>query len=346
MTSRSFVIFGCSTPLTKAIVHEFGHILGFHEENGTVNPCTVRTSGGTSLEGESDLTLSVMSQLNCNGTWVLSAWDILGARRLYGMKTPGTIAGHSGLALNIQGASTAIGTPIIGWPASLGWHNSWKRPSTSSFLLRAMTDSHQRCLNVEGGAVGSGFTPLVSWECDGAENEQFHFTGVQWRAMGNRCVRAESAASGSRLSIAPCSATSALHKWDFFEGSRRIRLNGTNLCAGVPGGSTALGTELQLATCSGFASQAFTYANGHILFNSSRCLHVLGGTTATGSRIGLWDGCMSVPPMHSAQFTTRGPVTAMGQCVEMSGTVPFDGIPIGVAPCVSNVARQTWEYTW
>lgn len=344
-TSVTRVGFVTSSPSNKTIVHEFGHVLGFHEENSSTSPCTQRSSGAVSLEWEADMNSSVMTQSACNSSATLSAWDILGVRMLYGQKPPGSIAGMSGLSLNIQGGVTPIGTPIIGWPATGNWNDVWKRPTTSSLLLQAQTGATLRCLNIQGGVVGSGHTPLITWDCNESfTNEQFHFTGVAWRAMGNRCVQAESSASGAKLSIAACS-TSSLQKWDFFEGDRRIRLNGTSLCASVPGGSTALGTELQLATCSTSATQTFTFTNGHINF-SNRCFNVLGGTTANGNRIALWDGCGSVPPLHNEQFTIRGPVTGLGQCVELAGGVPFDGVGIGVAPCVSGAARQTWEYYW
>ncbi len=338
------VAFASGSPPDKTIVHEFGHVLGFHEENEAIDPCVQRSGAGISLEGQTDMSRSVMSQSACNNYSTLSAWDILGVRRLYGLKPPGSIAGLGGLSLNIEGALTSFGQPIIGWPAAGAWNSTWLRPNSSSLLLEADAGSTQRCLNVEGGGVGPDLTPLVSWECDeDADNEKFSFTGVAWRAMGNRCITAESNQAGARLALAACSG-GVLQRWDFFNATTRIRLNATNLCVQVPGGSTALGTELELANCSTSSNQRFGYTRGLITF-STRCFNVLGGTTANGSRIGLWNGCAASPPLHNAQFTIRGPVHALTQCVEMSGGVPFDGVPIGVAPC-TGAARQTWEYYW
>jgi hypothetical protein len=263
---------------------------------------------------------------------------------LYGQKPPGSIAGLNGLVLNIQGGVTTTGTPIIGWPNAAAWNDSWKRISDTSLLLKAQTGSTQRCLNIQGGTVGTGTTPLISWSCSEAfTNEQFHFLGVAWRAMGTRCIQADSATSGAKLSLQAC-GSSSLQKWDFFEGNRRIRLNGSNLCVNVPGGSTTLGTELTLATCSTSTNQIFGFSNGFINF-SNRCFNVLGGTTASGNRLALWDGCTVSPPLHNEQFTIRGPITGLGQCIDIVGGVPSDGVGIGVSPC-TGAARQTWEYFW
>ena len=339
-----YVDFASTLPSNKTIVHEFGHGIGFHEENSSTSPSTQRSSGATSLEGEGDMGLSVMTQSACNTSSALSAWDVMGGRQLYGMKAPGSIAGPGGLVANIHGGTTAFGLPITGWPSVSGaWNEHFVRSSSSSLLLTATSGSTTRCLNIQGGVISSGWTPLVSWDCNEAyTNSQFHFTAVAWRAMGNRCVQAASSASGAKLSLQAC-GSSSLQKWDFVEGNSRIRLNGTNLCATVPSGSTALGTQITLTTC-GNSYQTFSYSNGHINY-SNVCLNVLGGTTANGNAIGLWNGCTASPTYVNEQFTIRGPITGMGQCVDMQNGVPYDGVPIGVYPC-NGTAAQTWEYFW
>lgn len=337
------ILFSSLTPSVHTILHEFGHALGFLHEHNDDGTCTQRSSGGTSLEFQGDAARSVLSQSSCNSASSLSAWDILGVRKVYGLKPPGTIVGLGGLALNIQGAIATNGTPIVGWPSRGGANDTFHR---SGLLFQTTLGGASRCLNVQGGVVGTGFTPLVEWDCiPSATNEQFHFLGVQWRAMGNMCVAAESSAAGANLSIATCSTSSSLQKWDFFESSTTIRLNGTNLCVQVPGGGTGLGTLLSLGTC-GLANQNFTYSQAQIGF-SNRCFNVLGGTTTVGNRIGLWDGCFANPPLQNSTFTISGQVTSLSQCVNMAGGVPFDGVQIGVFPCQGGSAQnEIWERFW
>jgi hypothetical protein len=331
----------------KTIVHEFGHALGFLHGHVPDATCDPRTSGGTNLAAESDVTVSVLSQSRCNSAETLSAWDILGARKKYGMKPPGSISGLNGLSLNIAGGGTGTGAAIIGWPATGSWNDKWKRES-GNLLFKATTGTTERCLNVQGGSVGSGFTPLISWTCNATfSNERFNLSGVQWLAMGNRCVQAASNSTGAELSIQPCNSDSR-QKWDFFQGDFRIRLAGTYLCVNVPGGSVALGTKLTLAPCGGTpgVNETFSFSNGYIKF-SNRCVNVLGGTVANGNQLGLWDGCDLTPKLDNAQYTIRGRIGIMGQCVNMEGGTPFDGVRIGAYPCQSPAApNEIWEYFW
>ena len=161
--------------------------------------------------------------------------------------------------------------------------------------------------------------------------------------MGNRCVTAESSAAGSKLSIQACAFGQTRQTWDILDGNRNIKLSGTNLCVTVPNGDTTLGTELQLATCSTSANQIFPLEVSHILFGSTPlCWNVLGGHTTNGSRIGLYNEC--VTGHQNEVFTARGQIRGLGQCVDMNGP-PADGVPLAMKPC-STAVTQTWEYYW
>jgi hypothetical protein len=345
-TCVTTVEFPHASPPDRTVVHEFGHVLGFTEEN--TEDCLQYSGPGTSLEWEGDVGVSVMTQSICSSSATLSAWDIMGVRLLYGAKAKGSIAGLGGLVLNIHGAVTDYGAPITGWPSWPGaWNESFVRLADSTLLLFATSDSGVlRCLNVAGGVVGSGLTPLISWECVDAENEEFDFKGVAWLAMGNRCVQAAKKVAGAKLSIRECNSSSSLQKWDFLGlGGSAIVLSGTNLCVTVPNGSQEYGNELKLYTCNSGGDgninyQHFQFDRGHIVYGD-KCFNVLGGTTANGARIGLWDGCYG--GYVNELFTLRGPITVMGQCVDMSGGSPYDGVPIGVSPCTGS-ASQVWEY--
>jgi hypothetical protein len=169
------------------------------------------------------------------------------------------------------------------------------------------------------------------------------FRAVEWRAMGNRCIQAESNAAGSKIALERCTG-GGLQKWDFFEQDRRIRLNGTTLCVEVPNGSTTNGTELALATCSTSTNQVFTFANSYIKFGS-KALNVKSGTTASGNRVILYTPASSPPPHHNEQFSIAGRFTMMDQCIDTEVPAAKNGTKIGVRPC-GSAGTQLWEYFW
>jgi len=357
-SSVTAVKFKTSSPSNRTVIHEFGHVLGFAEENQADNDCTQRTSGATSLEVDGDVSTSIMTQSACGFTSAtLSAWDIIGARKLYGLKHPGTISGNRGLVLNVQGGSTAQATPIVGYQLTPNvWNDRWKRPSTpvTSLLLRAnpgVAGVGYRCLNIKGGSVSPTTpTPVVSYACDEAHlNSRFEFQGIQLLAMGNRCVTAEprtdgTVGVGSKIAIRGCTVGNSRQAWDILKGNRNIQLGGTNLCVNVPGGSTALGTQVELATCSSATSQVFAFEVSHIIFAGSVCLNVLGGSAADGSRIGIYNECLT--GHQNEVFTARGQIRGLTQCIDMNTTgTPSDGVPIAMKPC-SPAATQIWEYYW
>jgi hypothetical protein len=316
-------------------------VLGFNEEN-TSAPCATQTAG-TSLEGQSDLADSVMTQTGCGSAAELSAWDIMGVRKAYGLKPPRTIAGTAGLALRVLGNSSAPGAAIVGGPAQGAGNDKWV--PLPSMQLRASPGGVYTCLAVKGGAVGSTLTLLESSPCASAPAQIFHSTAVQWRAMGKMCVAANSVSVGAGLSIQSCSDVPA-QRWDFNEGSASIRLSGTGLCVEVPGGSTALGTLIKLATCNPNASEQLLFrAAGRIPWGD-KCFNVFGNVATPGKALGLWDGCTADPPTSNSVFTFAGKLTGMGgQCVTMT-TAPVDGVPIGIATCQSPRTSQTWETYW
>jgi len=170
--------------------------------------------------------------------------------------------------------------------------------------------------------------------------------------MGKMCVAAGSTSTGAELTLQTCNG-SALQKWDFFgvigNTYRRIRLNGTNRCVEVPSGA-GMGTHLVMGICS-----SPSQSNERYLFNTggtivpdtapSLCMNVLGGTTTPGNFIGLWDQCLFNIP-HGSQFTVQGTIQSLGQCVDMLGGVPFDGVGIGVFPCAPGAPNEQWEAVW
>ncbi|XXT18168.1 ricin-type beta-trefoil lectin domain protein [Sorangium sp. So ce429] len=349
------VDFLLATPAPLTILHEFGHALGFMHETDESPFCVQRTSGGTSWEYEGDYRSSVMAAyVGCNSATQLSSWDIMGMRASYGFKPPGTLVGVNGLTPNIAGGGTNLGASVNAWDGYGYWNNTFKRRSETSLLLTANSSGVERVINVQGGVTSpSALTPVISWDVGEADtNSQFVFQKMNWLAMGNMCVVVPAASAGSELFVAPCNeGAETLKTWDFFNGDRRIRLNGSSLCVEVPGGATADGTKLKLATCSTASTQKFTFSNSKIVYGGKN-FNVAGGTTNSGNRIILY----TASDAHlNSRFTILGKVRSLGQCLDMNGA-PALGTQLGVRTCntvsganyvaVKATNTQVWEYFW
>jgi hypothetical protein len=366
-----FVQFKSDTPSTKTTVHEFGHTLGFDEENAsTTAPCP-NTSTGTSLEWQNDVANSVMTQTAClaafNG---LSAWDTMGVRRFYGQRQGGSLVGIEGRCVRMP--FDEFGTVIKALDCGGGGATSergiqWRRLSPYSNLLITMDQLIENACLAENTDVtpdANGFRPLTARACDAASAVQnFQFIGVEWRAMGNMCVAADGTSAGSKLSLRTCGG--ARQQWVFFDklpatspirsaSAGRIQLAGTSMCVNVPDDNPAPGAELTLASCTtpGVSAQTFTFFNGFISHKNRNggptCMNVSGGRTTSGSRIIMWNGCSSVsPPNFNEQFTVRGRITRGANCVNLSGGSPAHNKSIGTAPCAATpAANEVFEYFW
>jgi hypothetical protein len=117
---------------------------------------------------------------------------------------------QSGRCLDVSGASTAAGAPIIIWDCHGGANQRWTR--TAAGELRVYGD---RCLDVAGGASADGTTVQI-WTCNGTGAQRFTFRadGAIVLTTAGKCVDVASSgtANGTRVQLWTCNGTGA-QRW-------------------------------------------------------------------------------------------------------------------------------------
>ncbi|MFD9701778.1 glycoside hydrolase family 76 protein [Lentzea sp. NPDC059081] len=108
----------------------------------------------------------------------------------------------------------------------------------------------------------------------------------QW---SDKCVDVPGFAyrDGQRLNAWTCT-NGENQSWQFVDGT--LRMPG-GLCMDVAGGSSANGTTVQLATCSGNGAQQFVLRPGGSLVNpqTGKCVEIKAWSTADGADLVLWE---------------------------------------------------------
>ncbi|MFJ8625021.1 RICIN domain-containing protein [Kitasatospora sp. NPDC093550] len=84
-----------------------------------------------------------------------------------------TLTGQaSSMLLDVSGASTATGGPVIQWPATGGANQKWRLTRLADNVY-TLTGVHSGlCLDVPGHSATPG-APLQQWTCNGGANQQF-----------------------------------------------------------------------------------------------------------------------------------------------------------------------------
>jgi len=112
-------------------------------------------------------------------------------------------------------------------------------------------------------------------------------------------------------------------------------------CLDVRGGATADGTQIQIYTCNGGASQTWTVTPNSTIKAFGKCLDVNGGASADGTKIQLWTCNGGGAQVWSAQAdgTLRNPQS--GKCLDVSNNSSADGQAVHLWTCHTG-ANQKW----
>jgi hypothetical protein len=330
-------------------IHEFGHILGFrHEFVRKDNPNTTCPIPNAEVPIDTcdyvdtpfDDQSIMVSTTYCNNNTQLSAYDVIGVQKMYGRKPPGSVVGLGGRCLTISAGTPTIGLPLVNSSCDGTPKQSWSYLATSQ--LRTYAQGSPRCVNV-GGTMPPPLdgSSLMTYICGGEPNSDIDFTGVNWVAMGNMCIRADTNAIGSVMRLTPCGSPHS--KWDFLPNGS-IRLNNTNFCVGMPNGLGTYGAQPALALCTGSSAQTFPRTSAGTMTYATGCLEIQNASTAFGANL-ILNSC-NLLPAHRHQFNLSGPMRMIGGgCATVYNSTYGENVSTKLMPCdTPSDSSQTWQY--
>jgi glucose/arabinose dehydrogenase len=242
--------------------------------------------------------------------------------------------------VNTFAKTTAEGGRTVGDIHNGDWiaFDPYKINNATSFTARVSSGGTGGTIQIRAGSptgavLGSATVPVTgSWET---------FTNVSGALSG-----APAGTTTLYLTFAG-STTAALYDVDSFTFTTSGGGGGTGpivglagKCLDVRGGATADGTQIQLYTCNGTASQSWT-RTGQTLRALGKCLDVSGAGTADGTKIQLWTcngtGAQNWTPDSSSRLVN--PVS--GKCLDVSGNNPADSTVVHLWTCHTG-ANQRW----
>jgi cytochrome c len=109
------------------------------------------------------------------------------------------MVGIGGKCLDVQGGSSADGTPVILWSCHGRENQRWEVSNG------AIKGNGGKCLDVKGGVAADG-TSVILWPCHGGENQRWEVINGAIKGIGGKCldVKGGGAADGSSIILWSC----------------------------------------------------------------------------------------------------------------------------------------------
>lgn len=331
---------------------EFGHALGFGpEEQSPEREDGAQTcDSGRATDTEVLTPYDTESVMWCGERSSLSAWDVVGLRKVYGFKTPGTLVGHNNRALEVPGASTATGIALRVANERGDASQRWSRRGQYAATLQAKFRGTYRC--AAAGTGGSGVA-LQSRNCDSTPGQQFAFEDVMIRGIGGKCldIPNEAFVTDQTVQLYSCHGREN-QRWTiarntvavpgFYGHSYHIAAGDSGFCLEVPSIDPRNGDLPKLRPCDQSPKQRFLIrANGQFLFRTL-CFDTQDDVPADHKPLQLYKCRDGAQNQH---FSFTGPVKNGGFCLDIFGGAGVDGAVAQMYTCNGGV-NQIWDYSF
>jgi hypothetical protein len=246
--------------------------------------------------------------------------EIAKSQSIYGTKYAGALVSYGGHCLSNEYFSTTEPQLTRSYQCydrhyDLRWFPYIGSP-TAPTGLATLNNSYLNCLQ----PLGAAGSRVMSWDCTATEPAGFQFTQFKWKTAGELCVAAEEPLSGATLRLADCNG-SGNARWDLdFANPARVRLSGTELCAGVDIDSIQAETNVTLVPCADIDGAKAASLN----LSSSKMIHV---DEPVGNCVSVDPALTVGSPLTIASCSTNGD---LAQTFHVSGILQNNGYCLGV----------------
>jgi GH25 family lysozyme M1 (1,4-beta-N-acetylmuramidase) len=283
----------------------------------------------------------------------VSVTDSSGAVRATGSfrwtiaRASGGPAGHIQLSRDGKCLAALSGTDIAIETCSAAAQQLWTIAADGSIRVNGA------CLAATA-ATSSAAGKLSLTSCNGRQRWQLGSNAVLTYVSDGNCLADTGARNGARAIAAPCKAAynntgsastpSSSQQWTLPAGPLTSGIAG--YCASnVRAPGQRIG-GVTLRSCSGTSSQAWTLKPDGAVSIGGKCLGLIGGATAPGTRVRLF-ACNG-----SADQTwqlTGGPIGVQvfspvaGLCLADPGDLAVSATPLAIGPCVAGDPGIAWR---
>ncbi|MFT4029144.1 MAG: arabinofuranosidase catalytic domain-containing protein [Protaetiibacter sp.] len=252
--------------------------------------------------------------------------------------------------MDVTGAGTASGTPVQLYDCNGNAAQVWTQQADGTLL----NPNSGKCLTSPGGSTVNG-TQLVIDTCTGSASQRFWvaYPHRPINAPAGKCVDvagANDGTTGSDVTISDCTREEVDQYW---RHNADQTLTSLGLCLDIDGNGTAVGTDVQLWTCSSVGGQKWVQQDDGTLLNpqSGLCLTAPATTNGTVLEIQRCTGAADQKfAITGGQAYNSGghPVNAPGgKCVDAVGDDQYGnwfGVNVQLWDCLTGAADQHWIY--
>jgi Ricin-type beta-trefoil lectin domain/Putative Ig domain len=329
---RTLTYSATGLPAGLSIGHGNGHITGTLTGAARTSTVTVTATDGTGAKGSVTFSIVVVKSLTTG---------------YHGVSGPVHVD-LAGMCMDDNGDATTNGTKIQIWSCNGRASQNWTFEPDGNPGGAGTLTIHGKCLDlINRGTANETKTQLFT--CNGGANQQWLIDGSAgelFNPVSGRCLTDPGGTkNGVQLWISNCTGKPD-QAWILPASPVQSGIAG--MCLNDPRNSATSGTQIQISTCSGGASERWTMEPDGTLRINGKCLDVAGASKLDGAKIDLYT-CKTGSPGHANQRWAIGSdgelfSLSSGRCVADPGDSTTNGTGLVQEDCYGR-AGEIWAVT-